>query len=312
MIGPFVETKNVKIKISKSLQKNKSTDSHEILAAQKINDHIITAHGRIVELLNLPSSNYILPTEIESGHRHHRRNNRFDRHDIIRFEAAVAFIMRSRSTNMFRRRRRLLPDTSRLSNNILVVPWHTLVIAALFIIHWMRVSAFVASPMSVIVRPRIASSAAYPTTGRSIHSGTPPQYYGSTIPMYMLPTNEGVESLFWIAQINEDFVASSSSSALSKSTAIAIFVVGLIPFAIATVEFWRRIANRERFGTNDPIYFIGEDDNPTSSRGRRILGTDALVTAYIIFAIVAVVLGIVIASVLTSPDTYSTFISSSS
>jgi hypothetical protein len=89
---------------------------------------------------------------------------------------------------------------------------------------------------------------------------------------------------------------------LSKETTIAVFVVGVIPFAIATYEFWRRIAVGASFGTNDPVVFIGEDDAPTSSRGRQVLGRDSLITAYLIFAVAFAVLGLVLVSVATSPD----------
>ena len=93
------------------------------------------------------------------------------------------------------------------------------------------------------------------------------------------------------------------AAALSKETAFAVFIVGLIPFAIATVEFWRRIAVGASFGTADPVYFtIGEDDAPSSSRGKQVLGKGALVIAYAIFAVVAVVLGLVLFSVLTTSD----------
>jgi hypothetical protein len=93
-----------------------------------------------------------------------------------------------------------------------------------------------------------------------------------------------------------------ASLGLSPETTIAVFIVGIIPFAVATVEFWRRIAVGASFGTSDPVVFtIGEDNAPTSSRGKQVLGKDALITAYAIFATVAVVLGIVFVSVLSSP-----------
>lgn len=65
----------------------------------------------------------------------------------------------------------------------------------------------------------------------------------------------------------------------------AVFIVGCSPFAIATVEFWRRIAVGEPFGTGSDSVIIGEDDNPESSRGRRILGKDAFIAAYVLFGI---------------------------
>ena len=95
--------------------------------------------------------------------------------------------------------------------------------------------------------------------------------------------------------------AVSSDGMLSQETAIAVFVVGLIPFAIATVEFWRRIAVGASFGTNEPVVFIGQDDNPNSSRGKQVLGRDSLITAYVIFAVVTAVLGLVLFSVVTTP-----------
>lgn len=96
--------------------------------------------------------------------------------------------------------------------------------------------------------------------------------------------------------------ADSQVAQLSKETTIVVFVVGVIPFAIATFEFWRRIAVGASFGTNDPVVFIGEDNAPSSSRGKQVLGRDSLITAYIIFAVVIAVLGLVVFSVVTSPD----------
>lgn len=92
---------------------------------------------------------------------------------------------------------------------------------------------------------------------------------------------------------------------LSNQAIVATFVIGLVPFAVATVEFWRRIAVGDSFGTgNDSVVIIGEDDAPLSSRGRRVLGKGALVTAYILFGVAAAVLAIVLYAVLSSspPD----------
>ena len=97
--------------------------------------------------------------------------------------------------------------------------------------------------------------------------------------------------------------AGTAAGMLSQNTAIAVFVIGLIPWTIATYEFWRRIAVGEAFGTRDPVVFtamIGEDDNPVSSRGRQVLGPGALITAYAIFTVVAAVLGLVLYSVTTT------------
>ena len=51
-----------------------------------------------------------------------------------------------------------------------------------------------------------------------------------------------------------------------------VFIIGCAPFAVATVEFWRRIAVGASFGTGTDSVIIGEDNNPESSRGQRILG----------------------------------------
>ena len=69
-----------------------------------------------------------------------------------------------------------------------------------------------------------------------------------------------------------------------------VFVLGLVPFGWATVEFWRRIAVGDPFGTGKDSVIIGEDNNPDSSRGRRVLGQDAFIAAYILFGIAGVTL----------------------
>lgn len=127
-------------------------------------------------------------------------------------------------------------------------------------------------------------------------------------------------SSFWISQENTDSAQSATANfndtgLLSNKAIIATFVVGVIPFAVATVEFWRRIAVGDSFGTgSDSVVIIGQDEAPLSSRGRRVLGKGALVTAYILFAAAAGVLGIVLYAVLTSgdPDSVSQALPSSS
>jgi hypothetical protein len=91
---------------------------------------------------------------------------------------------------------------------------------------------------------------------------------------------------------------------LSKATTVAVFIAGVIPFAIATYEFWRRIAVGDSFGTttDSVVFFIGQDDAPAQSRGRQVLGRDSMITAYIIFTVAAAVLALVIFAVVTSPD----------
>jgi len=86
-----------------------------------------------------------------------------------------------------------------------------------------------------------------------------------------------------------------------------VFLAGLIPFLYAAKEFWTRIAFGQTFGTgNDPVVFpkkvgeekviivkerkrpIGREGKNTigmdadTNRGRKELGTDALVFAYVL------------------------------
>ncbi len=51
-----------------------------------------------------------------------------------------------------------------------------------------------------------------------------------------------------------------------------VFFVSALPFGWATIEFWRRIAKGERFGTGSDSILIGDDLDPASSRGQRSLG----------------------------------------
>lgn len=79
-----------------------------------------------------------------------------------------------------------------------------------------------------------------------------------------------------------------------------VFVAGVIPFAWATVEFWRRIAVGEPFGTGSDSVFIGKDNVPSESRGRRTLDRGAFTVAYILFGIAAGIIGLTIFSILSS------------
>ena len=112
---------------------------------------------------------------------------------------------------------------------------------------------------------------------------------------------------------------SPSVEPLSNTANVVVFLIGLIPFGWATVEFWRRIAVGATFGTGrdsviipkpqdvmldddgNPLITIGEDNNPGSSRGRQVLGKDALIVAYLLFAIAAASVGIAVYSVVTAP-----------
>jgi hypothetical protein len=85
-----------------------------------------------------------------------------------------------------------------------------------------------------------------------------------------------------------------------QNTNVWVFIIGTIPFAWATVEFWRRIVTGEPFGTGtDSISFsfIGKDDAPQESRGRRILDKSALITAYLLFVLAFGIMAIVLYSV---------------
>jgi hypothetical protein len=108
-------------------------------------------------------------------------------------------------------------------------------------------------------------------------------------------------NMIMLAEAAAAGAADSSSLAFLQNRDVWVFVAGVFPFAWATVEFWRRIAFGEPFGTgSDAIVIIGMDDSPTDSRGRKVLGKGALVTAYILFAIAFGTLGIVLYSVISS------------
>ena len=93
-----------------------------------------------------------------------------------------------------------------------------------------------------------------------------------------------------------------SSDFSFRNVNVWIFLAGIFPFAWATVEFWRRIAVGEPFGTGtDSVRIsIGKDNAPTQSRGRQTLGQGALVVAYILFGLAAGTIGLTLYSVLTS------------
>ena len=111
-------------------------------------------------------------------------------------------------------------------------------------------------------------------------------------------------------------IASSSSATTTKMTTTAlnalaatdllsnsdvwVFLAGIFPFAWATYEFWRRIMFGESFGTGSDRVIIGMEDSPSDSRGARVLGRGALVTAYAIFVCAFATLAVVGYSVATS------------
>ena len=95
-------------------------------------------------------------------------------------------------------------------------------------------------------------------------------------------------------------MAVDNSVKFLQNTDFWVFVAGVFPFAWATVEFWRRIAFGEAFGTGSDSVVIGMDDSPADSRGRRVLGKGALTVAYILFILSFGTIGIVLYSVISS------------
>lgn len=110
------------------------------------------------------------------------------------------------------------------------------------------------------------------------------------------------KSLNFEASLSQAPMMDTTSVGASHTSDVAIFIIGVIPFLWATVEFWRRITLQLPFGTgNDSAFFsIGEDNNPSSSRGQRMLGKGALIVAYILFGMAASVVGISLLSVILS------------
>ena len=81
---------------------------------------------------------------------------------------------------------------------------------------------------------------------------------------------------------------------------VLVFIAGLIPFGWATVEFWRRIAVGEPFGTGKDSVFIGKDNAPKESRGRQTLDRGAFFVAYILFGIAGGAIALTLYSVISS------------
>ena len=114
--------------------------------------------------------------------------------------------------------------------------------------------------------------------------------------------------------MQERVEAPNEISGLSASTNTIVFIIGLIPFLWATYEFWSRIAVGASFGTgSDSIQIrpqseemkqlttIGIEGDLKKSRGQQVLGDDALIVAYILFAIAIGSVGIAVYSVVSSP-----------
>lgn len=131
-----------------------------------------------------------------------------------------------------------------------------------------------------------------------------------------IPSFAGKSNSLQIEVANEQLPNNLQIEQLSPTTTVIVFLVGIIPFVWATYEFWRRIAVGASFGTgsdsviipspfdeedSDDVITIGEDNNPSSSRGRRTLDKGALTVAYVLFAVAGGSVAIALASVLMSP-----------
>jgi hypothetical protein len=111
--------------------------------------------------------------------------------------------------------------------------------------------------------------------------------------------------------LTQSFTVLSATADLSlHNSDVVVFIAGIIPFVWATIEFWRRIAVGEPFGTSkdsvvivrptSKITTIGQDGNPSQSRGRQTLGQGALIVAYILFGVASGVILLTLYSVVTS------------
>lgn len=108
------------------------------------------------------------------------------------------------------------------------------------------------------------------------------------------------------------FLLAEQSSLSLENKDVWIFIAGIIPFGWATIEFWRRIAVGQPFGTGKDSIYIGQDNAPTESRGRRVLDRGAFLVAYLLFGIAAAAIAITLFSVATSPPMGDVSASSSS
>ena len=64
-----------------------------------------------------------------------------------------------------------------------------------------------------------------------------------------------------------------------------VFIIGSVPFVWATIEFWRRIAFGESFGTGKDSVIINDTSGKRKKPQQRVLGQDAITAAYILFAL---------------------------
>ena len=65
----------------------------------------------------------------------------------------------------------------------------------------------------------------------------------------------------------------------------AVFAIGCVPFLWAAVEFWRRIAVGDPFGTGSDSVYINDSSGERPRPARRVLGKDAILAARVLFGL---------------------------
>ena len=154
-----------------------------------------------------------------------------------------------------------------------------------------------------------------PSSRREQRGNSKPFNNHHAIGNYNTPPLKAIDPM----QVSEEIrVDNLQIEQLSPTTTIVVFIIGIIPFIWATYEFWRRIAVGASFGTGSDsviipspfdggdgkdLITIGEDNKPTSSRGRQTLDRGALIVAYILFALAGGSVLIAVASVVVGPQT---------
>ena len=209
---------------------------------------------------------------------------------------------------------------------------HLVYLSHAFVTSTYRSSSSSSSSSSLLLLPfsrrRITKSSIGPRNDICIQNSVVLTSCNLSPPLSLLELESSSSSSILLSDItsSSDTTISSQTSdvlGLSTSTNIIIFIIGIIPFLWATYEFWSRIAVGASFGTgkdsiqikpsssnNDDddengmteqiIRTIGKDNDLSKSRGRRVLGDDALFIAYVLFGIAIGSVGIAVFSVLTS------------
>lgn len=102
------------------------------------------------------------------------------------------------------------------------------------------------------------------------------------------------------AALDPTLITAAAADLSLQNRDVVVFIAGVIPFAWATVEFWRRIAVGEPFGTGSDTVYIGKDNAPSESRGQQTLDDGAFAVAYVLFGLAAGAIGLTLYSVVTS------------